>query len=240
MNNRPRQTIGRYSPRARGRSYIDSFTKAGLQLWLKASYGVTEVAGVVSAWTSRLGSGGATQGTSTRRPTLIPNALNGKDVIRGDGIADTMSISGVTYGSEVSIFIVASVALTSEAYIFGSSGVSSAPAFLSKFASKDYEFFGALPRFTFAASATGFNILEFIHKDGDATLGFFNGSEVYNEAATLTISGNMFAEIFSANGTTNFFDGDIAEILVYDRVLSTVERTSLRNDLSNEYAIILP
>ena len=60
---------------------------SGLQLWLKADAGVTtNSSGLVSAWADQSPLGNtATQSDTTKSPTLVPNALNGRAVLSFPG-----------------------------------------------------------------------------------------------------------------------------------------------------------
>src|SRR6185369_7700007 len=65
----------------------------GLQLWLKADAGVTATAGKVTAWQDQSGKGNnATQATADLSPLLVPNAINGKPVLRFDGVDDFLEV----------------------------------------------------------------------------------------------------------------------------------------------------
>ena len=56
-------------------------------LWLRADAGVTQSSNAVSAWASQGSVSGvsATQSTGAAKPTLVPGALNGRPVLRFDG-----------------------------------------------------------------------------------------------------------------------------------------------------------
>ncbi len=71
----------------------------GLVLWLRADVGVTANAGAVTAWADQSGlnnHAGPLSGdygpTGTEAPTLVPGAINGKAVIRFDGVDDVLEI----------------------------------------------------------------------------------------------------------------------------------------------------
>ena len=73
---------------------------ANLLAALEARTGVTTVSSKVSAWAGAHGTSvSASQGTDAKRPTLVTisgGALDGKAAVRGDGVNDIMTLSGLT------------------------------------------------------------------------------------------------------------------------------------------------
>src|SRR5205814_8881189 len=67
----------------------------GLQLWLIADAGVTAGAGgKVTAWQDQSGNGNnAAQTTADMSPLLVNNAINGKPVLRFDGVDDFLEVA---------------------------------------------------------------------------------------------------------------------------------------------------
>src|SRR5438128_2330986 len=66
-----------------------------LQLWLKADAGVTAGAGgKVTAWQDQSGKGNnASQTVADTSPLLVNNAINGKPVLRFDGVDDFLEVA---------------------------------------------------------------------------------------------------------------------------------------------------
>src|SRR5437899_1363127 len=66
----------------------------GLQLWLKADAGVTATAGKVTAWADQSGHGNnAAQTMADMSPLLVNDAINGKPVLRFDGVDDFLEVA---------------------------------------------------------------------------------------------------------------------------------------------------
>jgi hypothetical protein len=84
------------------------FPASGLRLWLRADSLVTQTGGAVSQWNDLSPqSNHATQGTPASRPLFVPNALNGRPVIRFDGVNDWLDGNiGTQVGRDRSLFIV--------------------------------------------------------------------------------------------------------------------------------------
>ena len=80
---------------------------SGLQLWLKADAGVTLNGSKVSRWADQSGNGNnGVQLDAERQPLLVRDALNGKPVIRFDGTDDRLGLVGSKHMSQISLFMV--------------------------------------------------------------------------------------------------------------------------------------
>ncbi|MBW2731732.1 MAG: hypothetical protein JRH20_05020 [Deltaproteobacteria bacterium] len=76
--------------------------------------------------------------------------------------------------------------------------------------------------------------------DGKAGQVFANGEEVLNETAHLVTSriyGNKLGAYFM--GTNQYFQGEIAEFIGFEKSLSAVERMALESYLSSKFGIPL-
>jgi len=78
-----------------------------LLLWLKSDTGVDTLNGTVSRWHDQSGNGNdAIQTDSSRQPLLVSNILNGKPVLRFNGIHDRLEFTNSTSMSRFTIFMV--------------------------------------------------------------------------------------------------------------------------------------
>src|SRR5439155_17313853 len=68
----------------------------GLKLWLKADALALNNNDPVSTWTDSSGNGNSPTSSGTKRPTYKTNVLNGKPVVRFDGIDDHLDKTFVT------------------------------------------------------------------------------------------------------------------------------------------------
>lgn len=215
----------------------DPTTITGCKLWLKADSGVYNDAGTtlatngqtVQQWNDQSGNGNnATQSTSGSRPTYQTSVLNSLPVIRLDGSDDSMQVPSITVGTLVIV------------HKYRTSG--NYPNFKTPFNDR---------------TAVGGRIM--VLQSGAATLWndssnainnrhFRNGS-LTNSLAPID-SFQISAGSFPGNTTTDAcdigrddqnnarcWDGDIAEIIVYDRGLSVANRVRLQNYLNTKYAI---
>ncbi len=80
---------------------------AGLQLWLKSDQGVILNGTTVNRWVDQSGNGNdAIQADASRQPLLVAGALNGKPVLRFDGLNDKLGFTGTTHMTQFSLFLV--------------------------------------------------------------------------------------------------------------------------------------
>jgi hypothetical protein len=72
--------------------------KSNLKLWLRADAGLEkDTSGYVGTWEDLSGAGNhAVQTNATNKPLWVDNVINGKPVIRFDGVNDFLSIPGLT------------------------------------------------------------------------------------------------------------------------------------------------
>ena len=79
----------------------------GLQLWLKADAGVALNGSTVSKWADQSGNGhDAIQLDSLHQPVLVKDGLNGKPTIRFGGLGNRLGLIGSKRMTQISLFIV--------------------------------------------------------------------------------------------------------------------------------------
>ena len=79
----------------------------GLLLWLKADTGIVLNDTTVSRWIDQSGNGNdAIESTKSRQPVLVDNVINGKPVIRFDGVNDRLGFTGSKRMTQISLFMV--------------------------------------------------------------------------------------------------------------------------------------
>jgi hypothetical protein len=84
-----------------------SIPTAGLQLWLRSDAGVDTLNGTVSRWHDQSGNGNdAIQTSVSRQPMLVFGALNGKPIVRFDGVNDKLGFTGAAHMTRFSLFLV--------------------------------------------------------------------------------------------------------------------------------------
>jgi hypothetical protein len=217
---------------------------AGLRTWLRADLGVTvDGSNGVSTWTDQSAAhNDATQGgSSTQRPKLVSNAMNSnKPALRFDGSSTSLTLpnlmSGATQGE---FFIVARLkdftnATNPLGHFGGSYGTSyGATQMLNDIGGDGVPF--AEPVGPILTQAHIFNT--YIGTDGTSVQNFNNV-----QLRLRTGQGVYFRPdpLIGADWQNNHFNGDIAEVIAYDRVLSAAERAAVTAYLSAKYGVVGP
>ncbi len=221
---------------------------SGLKLWLKGDAGITIATGV-SNWADQSGNGNnATQGAGAFQPAFIASesALNNRPVLSFDGTNDRMSGTPFPISLDSTIITVTYPTTNVISRVLFSAGNS----FNTQFQSHQYNSnmrlmcggialdvaHGIIPTintpYIFVSTATsisptlglGSTYLNGVTGNTD-TNGLISGSTNYTVGRLLT--------------NTQPFSGYIGEIIVYDRVLSDVDRQRVENYCSVKYAISL-
>ena len=187
-------------------------------------------------------------GGATTRPTVQTNELNAYSVVRFDGINDGLTINpytGLVNATAVTVFAVAKLTATA-----------GFPKLFGQAQSFDMFYSASTNSWRFNvngvnATSTGANDAAWhIHTVA------FDGSQATNAAKfryrrdktanTLSFSGAVPTQIgptsqldigFYDLGTTQFMQGDLAEFLIFTKVLTDVEIANVENYLSNKWGL---
>jgi hypothetical protein len=231
---------------------------AGLVQWLSAS-SITGLAdgGAVATWPDISGLGNnATQGVGNNQPVYKVNIVNGKPVVRfAQGTGDLTSIGTADYlnlgdrsaltAGEVFIVIKAdadppATGAASGIWTFGNNTGSSNASHYPFTDGTVYDSFGTTARKTTVnptPSLAGFNVYNVYSASADWQ-SFINGSSIFSTATntvqfvSTTLLGQSLSGTFYAH-----LNGDVAELVLYSRKLTTAERTGVTNYLKRRYAI---
>ena len=225
----------------------------GLQLWLKADAGVSaDGTGAVSAWNDQSPNANhAARITEGMTPTLVPNALNNKPVLRFDGVDDYLEVpdsdSLSILGDMTTFFVVrfddfityrAVWAKTDvnfpgpfDWYTLPSSGVPRGfrgNGTNANFASFD----GGVPLRANTFLTTGYGI------EGEVMTHYL-GTQATSSGTLTGFAGDTDKPVIIGSRGDLFtkMKGDIAEILVYDRALDETERAAVGAYLGTKYNI---
>ena len=217
----------------------------GLQFWASAEQikGVAD-GGSLSCWADKSGnSNDVTQGTGSAQPTLNFNQQNGLPTIDFDG-GDKLTMPSGLYpipnGDNTVIIVAKQDATNAERLI--SMGTDDTLGFKVDYTA------GGLAGFlnnedsddvTVGITETNFNIIT-AFKSGTTQSISVNGGTATTDTAGVSISTINAGEIGSTHpGTAGFFNGAIAEILIYNIALSTNAITLDEDYLSNKWGITL-
>ncbi len=229
---------------------------ANNSLWLRADQGAFPGSdgANVPTWSDRSGNGNdAANATPTRRPNYIADQLNGKPIVRFD---DNNNSNGDFLGANTSLGISGAGAAT--VYFVakntrdnGSTGLSIGDAGSSAGLMRHYgleydlavRFNNGNRIFDDGFTLDDWTIGGFRNQTGDAYgayEGFVNGvtlSEISNGSATAVpnTSDDFFHIGADINSGSRYFEGDMAEVVVYNRALNETQRIIVENYLAAKY-----
>ncbi|WP_437759495.1 LamG-like jellyroll fold domain-containing protein [Sorangium sp. So ce1389] len=219
---------------------------SGLTHWFRGDR-VGLSGGKVASWIDLSGSGNtATQGSGTAQPTWVDAALNGRPVVRFDG---STSFINIPIGS----------AAAPRTYVFAFSSSRSTSNRVFDHATTTYPMFGFYfdgSRQLYLGGATNYRYFATSPKPGDgsphvcvltitgtaqsdianATL-HIDGSALAGSAPVTTSSPVATVSTMQLGGSTNRFLGDIAELVMYGRALSSDERAQVEAYIKTRYGI---
>lgn len=227
------------------RSFITdtTFILSNVRLWLRADQGTSAAADgdSVSTWRDVSGNGNdATQTTSASQPVYKENILNGKPVIRFDGSNDAIATSttgrlGVTNAdyelfvvvktnSTDLVFIVSAGSEHLEAHINGGLGIRYIPntgIYVDYGSSNEFNDGSAHLISLRASSSNAILRIDGIDRASSGSSG------ICSTDATL---------MFGARLNSGYFlNGDIAECVLYNRNLDSLERSAIETSLAQKY-----
>ena len=215
-----------------------------LQLWLDANDNstITESGNKVSQWDDKSGNGNhALQSTGVNQPTITTDHINGKAVITFDGGLEEMDLtSTLSLTGEFTMFFVANnVEGTTTRTIFGNSGTNNKITVVES----DRMFVRIINAGSSDSSQSypsgGVTNIQTIKRDSSDKIDMaFDGAaftRLFSDAAQAGTSAYNRVGV----DTTFNWQGDIAEILIYNRSLSPVERTLVETYLSNKWGVTL-
>jgi len=225
--------------------YTVQLPQVGMVLWLDAGKGITDASGV-SKWEDQSGSGNdAEQGDTDKQPTYEINGSNGKAVVRFDGSNDFLITENVSLGNSISVFAVVEaedkMSPNDHDWRYNQGIVTqykdgryileiNSTAIRFQFYDGDW--------ITADADATCWQLYGVIREDSFTKRLYLNGVEAASKNTSTGTSGsNNPIKIGFSGDYSRYLKGDIAEILVYDRVLSDSERDMVQTYLNIKYVI---
>jgi len=216
----------------------------GCILWLDAGQGITkDGSNYISLFGDQSGqANNASQATGTNQPLWVDNQLNGKPIVRFDGSNDFMEFaSGFMYNwPDLSFFIVFKPILSLNSGIFAPSNIyGTGIEFLSK---------SEIAEPIQLRINNNIKITSGLFSDGTFTVSDFT----YNSAAANGYNNGVALTMAPGGGSLNFngvyalgriyatgFNAEtyIAEIIAYDKTVSSEELAQIRQYLLSEYDI---
>ena len=201
--------------RNQGALPFSASTVSNLRAWYKADVGITLNVTTVSQWNDQSGGGNHLIGTSTAQPLYVASSLNGLPTILFDGINDSLRMaSPITGFTNVTYFIVikrnssalgVSIGGDANNYHYGNDSTTLYSGFNSKAGTTTTSTW-------YVRSGTGTGSVATWYSDGVLLTSHSQFGQF-----------NAFQSVGDWNGTY-FTSGNIAEVLIYDKVLNSTER----------------
>ncbi len=198
---------------------------SGLSMWLDAddpnADGTQPLDGTsISTWTDKSVNGNdISQASSSRQPLYKLNQYNGRPVMRFDGVDDYLiNASNI---SVQTVFIVSRLEPRAPSYLFDfRSGISNSWLYNINFGSFWNKYY----------------------KNNALTAK--NSSEIFNNSWQINMfeshsQGSALMNLMSRYSNNEEGKGDLAEVIIYDRVLSDTERGEVYNYLNNKYSDVV-
>jgi len=213
-------------------------TVSGLQLHLDANDASTitkDGSNLVSAWNDKSGQANhVTQATGSKQPLWVDQVQDTFPTIRFDGSNDEMA---VTYGSSLStaatVFIVCTMPTASggERMVFDGLTSGGRFAYLKSSGNIHYMYRGnGVSSTTVDKTMRMFTL---VWNGSSSSLGIDGTDVTTGNVGTQSPTGLRLGAQYNS---ANFGDTDICEILIYGSALSTADRTSIENYLSNKWS----
>jgi hypothetical protein len=223
------------SPVATAR-FLDTSTPApalvpGLKLWVKADAGIVSSGDFVSTWQDQSGSGNhLVQPTGASQPQFVAAQANGLPVLRFDGAGDFMSFTTRLTTIRSVFWVIKRAAAATPGYRF---------------------LLGDQPEYHFCSDSTtkiwvaGYTSSSILNGETRLNGTLVNGTTTDRPTSLSVLSvvttGDVVAKTFSKDRTQdNSWWGDLAELMIFDRAVTAVERDAIENYLAAKYALYSP
>lgn len=238
--------------------YFNPMQVGGLKLWLDASDPnangtLPSNNASISSWVDKSGnSNTVSQGSGSLQPIFKTNILNGKPVVRFDGVNDLMAKSSATaLANQNTIFVVGTS--NGNSFILGTffdySNNSATNTGINLFQEGTPRYVAGFYDGTLHQATTGATItlpataVIYLYNDGANGYIYKNGT-LYDSVASGNIN-NSGTRVYTIgallNGVANYFlNGDVAEVIFYNSNLSSANKLLINRYLGNKWGISVP
>ncbi len=224
---------------------------SGIQLWLDSSDSGTlfqDTSGTipvvnegdpVGLWRDKSGNAKhATQSTNANRPLFKTSVQNSKNVLRFDGSNDGMAGSDTGFSTTTStVFVICKSAIAgidNYPFMFGTDAATQLVGLTTYNNQMQITQYGASTFVAFTTNA--WNIIYFTKSSNNWTMNL-NGTSASTTMTTSTVLSGNYGIGFNKSGNRAFFNGDIAEVILYNSVLSTSQIQQVQAYLNQKWGI---
>ena len=215
---------------------IDPKSIDNISIWLAADTNIIESGGSVQQWNDNSPNNiDATQINADNQPLLINDVINNKPVIRFDGTNDYMVLNSSVFPSDgiLTIFFVVIPDLSALSRLMSNDGAScsSSERLLINFRPTQLDIYQATQLFSLPLSDNTPIILTittndlYLNSNHEVS---FSISSICNEPTAI---GSRYT-----TSSTNPYPGDIAEIIIYESILSDNDRQDIEQYLKYKYS----
>jgi hypothetical protein len=224
-----------------------------LQLWLKADAGVTlNSSGGVAQWDDQSGNANhAVQATETLAPANVPNAQNGRPVLRFDGVDDYLSVASsasLSFAGDLTTFFVVRFSdfATYRAVWAKTAGNLPAPTdfYTLPGSGRPQVYRGngttaSLGAYASPVALTAGSYLTVGFSMEGTTCTHYLASQPTGSGTIAAMTADTGAPVLIGTRGDLFtkMKGEIAEILIYSRALTALERAAVADYLAQKYGI---
>jgi hypothetical protein len=216
---------------------------SGLRLWLDgadSSSMTNDGGGVISQWRDKSGLSNHSNATLTARPLLVANVKAGNSILRFDGVLNFMSLtSNIVLTGEYTRFAVVMNTLTAgNKFYFGHTAnqkegyTAGTPI---KYALRVVTSVDTINNYPIAQNA--FGLISSARNSSNIVEWLSNNSSYAQLFSGVAQSGSNTISQIGKDETINYWTGDMAELLVYNRRLSASEVESVKAYLNNKWQI---
>lgn len=223
-----------------------------LQLWLDAAdttaANIVESSNLVSQWTDKSGQGNnAVQGTGANQPTTNATTSNGNNVLDFDG-GDFLEIGSFTALLSELVDFTVFIALKSDVndatdrVLFASSVDTNNRIAIAR-TNSDTFVTGSFNGSVFDSVDVSFTDTASFHigtmVNTPATTGRLDGTALAGSTDNPSVSATANTTIGSRTDETVFWNGSVAEVIVYSRELSSAEVATVEKYLGNKWGVAI-
>lgn len=215
-------------------------TISGLRIWLKADAQSFSDLQAVNQINDSSGFG-TNATTATADPTFRTNQYNGKPIIRYNGTSNYHTFA-YTWTSTTTFFaVITQSAIASGGLVTGGTANFGPTIRLSNsgtpFTWYNDNTITVTDSVAFKSTAfTGLNIVGVMQSDSNLLQGYQNGELVFDRVPLVNMAGKT---IVNLSGPSQRFGGDLAELIVYTRVLTNAEVYALQCGLAKKWGVTM-
>jgi hypothetical protein len=216
----------------------------GAVLWLDASdpsnNGILPANNTaLSPWIDKTGNGfNATNGTPARRPHFILNDSGTPTVTASSASSQIYTLAPITLTATTTIVAVASISAGTPGYLLHGTNTGDTPTFLYGFSDNSFEWFNSPDRQTFASVTSGYHMLTITQTDGVNLTGYFDGVQMFSVIPVAILNTRQLTGFFTSTTLLNFYNGSMKTFIVFNKVLSKTQLTSLFSYISQRYNVV--